>query len=71
MNEKIYKTTAGRKKLPPEQKKVPVVIYLRQEEIENMGGMETVKRYLIKASERMPYEKIDNQPTRPHRPKPA
>lgn len=42
----MKKTTAGRKPLPPGQKKVPVVIYLTQEEIENMGGMETVKRYL-------------------------
>ena len=38
--------TAGRKKFPPEQKKMPVVIYLTQCEIESMGGMETVKRYL-------------------------
>ena len=30
--------------MPPEQKKVPVVIYLTREEIEYMGGMETVKR---------------------------
>jgi len=38
--------TAGRKKLPPEQKKMPVVIYLTREEIEYMGGIATVKRYL-------------------------
>ena len=42
----MKKTTAGRKPLPPGQKKKAVVIYLTQCEIESMGGMETVKRYL-------------------------
>ena len=43
MKEKIYKNTAGRKKLPPEQKKMPVVIYLTNEEIEILGGMKEAK----------------------------
>ena len=37
---------AGRKPLPPQQKKVAVTIYLTREEIEYLGGIETVKRYL-------------------------
>lgn len=41
------KTTAGRKKLPPEQKKMPVVIYLTGEEIEKIGGMAAVKITLL------------------------
>jgi len=40
------KSPAGRKPLPPGKKKKAVTIYLTQCEIESMGGMETVKRYL-------------------------
>jgi len=40
------KTTAGRKSLPAGQKKTPVTIYLKLDEIAYLGGMETVKRYL-------------------------
>ncbi len=61
MNEKIYKATAGRKKIPPRQKKVPVVIYLTQEEVEYMGGMETVKRYLSFAAKERIERKMKNE----------
>jgi len=61
MNEKIYKATAGRKKIPPGQKKVPVVIYLTQEEVEYMGGMETVKRYLSFAAKERIERKMKNE----------
>lgn len=61
MNEKIYKTTAGRKKLPPEQKKMPVVIYLTNEEIEILGGMKTVKRYLSFAAKDRIERKMKNE----------
>lgn len=61
MNEKINKTTAGRKKIPPRQKKVPVVIYLTQEEVEYMGGMETVKRYLSFAAKERIERKMKNE----------
>jgi len=57
----MKKTTAGRKPLPPGQKKVPVVIYLTQEEIENMGGMETVKRYLSFAAKERIERKMKNE----------
>lgn len=53
--------TAGRKKLPPEQKKMPVVIYLTQCEIESMGGMETVKRYLSFAAKERIERKMKNE----------
>jgi hypothetical protein len=54
-------TTAGRKKIPPRQKKVPVVIYLTQEEVEYMGGMETVKRYLSFAAKERIERKMKNE----------
>lgn len=53
--------TAGRKKIPPGQKKVPVVIYLTQEEVEYMGGMETVKRYLSFAAKERIERKMKNE----------
>lgn len=58
---KKMKTTAGRKKLPPEQKKMPVVIYLTNEEIEYMGGIETVKRYLSFAAKDRIERKMKNE----------
>jgi hypothetical protein len=42
----MNKATAGRKPLPPGQKKTPVTIYLECDEIAYLGGMETVKRFL-------------------------
>lgn len=39
--------TAGRKPLPPQQKKVAVTIYLTWEEIEKLGGMGAVKITLL------------------------
>ncbi len=43
------KTTAGRKKLPPEQKKMPVTIYLDGETIDRHGGTEAVRRKLLQS----------------------
>ena len=57
----MTKNNAGRKKLPPEQKKMPVVIYLTNEEIEYMGGIETVKRYLSFAAKDRIERKIKNE----------
>ena len=57
----MTKNKAGRKKLPPERKKMPVVIYLTREEIEYLGGMETVKRYLSFAAKDRIERKMKNE----------
>ena len=53
--------TAGRKKLPQGKKKMPVVIYLTNEEIESLGGIETVKRYLSFAAKDRIERKMKNE----------
>ena len=41
------KKNAGRKALPPGEKKTPVTIYLTRDEISYLGGMNEVKKHLL------------------------
>jgi len=52
---------AGRKPLDPNKKKTTVTIYLKEEEIEYLGGMETVKRYLSFAAKDRIERKMKNE----------
>lgn len=51
--------TAGRKKLPPQQKKVAVTIYLTREEIEQLGGMNELKKHLTTVAKMKLHKRIN------------
>lgn len=48
---KKTKSPAGRKPLPPEQKKKLVRLYIEDETIANFGGIEGIKRFIYLAIE--------------------